>query len=37
MIFRAGNGVGEPAQMVLYGHKMVTAQVPFRFEAVQLP
>jgi len=37
MIFRAGQGVGEPAQMVLYGHHMVTAPVPFRFEAVPLP
>src|SRR5262249_40993652 len=37
MVFRAGNGVGEPSQMVLLGHRMVTAQVPFHFEHVPLP
>ena len=37
LVFRPGTGVGEPTQMVLLGHRMVTAQVPFRFEAVRLP
>jgi hypothetical protein len=37
MVFRADQGVGEPAQMVLFGHRMVTAEVPFRFENVHLP
>jgi len=37
MVFRAGAGIGEPAQMVLFGHRLVTARVPFRFEGVPLP
>jgi hypothetical protein len=37
MVFRADAGVGEPTQMVLFGHRMVTATVPFRFENVALP
>jgi hypothetical protein len=36
MIFKAGPGVGEPAKMVLFGYRMVTAEVPFRFEDVRI-
>jgi len=35
--YRAGDGVGEPTQMVLLGHRLVTAKVPFRFENVPVP
>jgi hypothetical protein len=35
--FRPDNGAGEPTQFVLFGHRMVNAQVPFQFEKVQLP
>jgi hypothetical protein len=37
MVFRPANGATEPARMVLFGHRMVTAQVPFQFENVRLP
>jgi hypothetical protein len=37
LVFRAAQGVGEPAQLVLYNYRMVTTQVPFRFENVALP
>ena len=37
MVFCAGTGVGEPTRMVLYGHRMMTVTVPFRFEDVPLP
>jgi hypothetical protein len=37
MIFRATGGVGEPASMVLFGQRLVTAQVPFQFKNLQLP
>ena len=37
MVFRAGQGVGEPAQMVLYGHRLITAEAKFAFKNVPLP
>jgi hypothetical protein len=37
MVFRPANGATEPARMVLFGHRTVTAQVPFQFENVRLP
>jgi hypothetical protein len=37
LVFQPANGAGEPARMVLFGHRMVSAQVPFQFHNVQLP
>jgi hypothetical protein len=37
MVFRTANGATEPARIVLFGHRMITAQVPFQFENVRLP
>jgi hypothetical protein len=36
MIFRAGEGVGEPTQVILFGHHKVTAEVPFALTHVPL-
>jgi hypothetical protein len=36
MVFSAGPGVGAPDRLILFGHRLVTAQVPFRFESVPL-
>jgi hypothetical protein len=36
MICRAGAGVGEPTQVILYGHHKVTAEAPFAFTHVPL-
>ena len=36
MIYRAGEGVGEPTQLILFGHCKVTAEAPFAFEHVPL-
>jgi hypothetical protein len=37
LVFRAANGVGAPARMVLNGHRMVDVQVPFTLKDVPLP
>ncbi|HYT94390.1 MAG TPA: hypothetical protein VEL76_37090 [Gemmataceae bacterium] len=37
MVFRAPNGVGEPARMVLQGQRPMTVQVPFALNNVPLP
>jgi hypothetical protein len=36
MIYRAGEGVGAPTQVILFGHNKVTAEVPFAFTHVPL-
>jgi hypothetical protein len=36
MIYRAGEGVGEPTQVILFGHHKVTAEVLFAFTHVPL-
>jgi hypothetical protein len=37
VVFRAANGVGEPARMVLQGQRPTTVQVPFTLHNVPLP
>jgi hypothetical protein len=37
MICRAGDGVGEPTQLVLFGHRKMTAEAPFAFQHIPLP
>jgi hypothetical protein len=36
MIYRAGEGVGEPTQAILFGHRKVTAEASFAFKDVPL-
>jgi hypothetical protein len=36
MVFRAGDGVGEPTQAILFGHRKVTAEAPFAFKQIPL-
>jgi hypothetical protein len=37
MIFRAHEGQGEPARLVLQGQRNISVQIPFRLENVSLP